>query len=235
MKPLLLLTLYSLLCAADTKQLVLVLAEGFQSPTAILQRYERRDARFIPVGEAFKVNLGRNGLGWGEGMMPLSHAAAEPQKREGDGKAPAGIFALTHAFGYDANVTTALPYIQATPELICVDASSDPRYNSLLHVTPQNRPESFEWMRRDDDLYMYGVLVAHNSAKTPKKGSCIFLHVQKGPNTPSAGCTTMPKPAIQKMLSWLDAAKEPLLIQLPRAYCSAAASHFKGIRCLEHD
>jgi zinc D-Ala-D-Ala dipeptidase len=48
--------------------------------------------------------VGRNGLAWGIGVVPTDDAQVRsesaPVKREGDGRAPAGIFALSTAFGY---------------------------------------------------------------------------------------------------------------------------------------
>ena len=50
--------------------------------------------------------FGKNGLAWGKGIADNLDQRDGPVKHEGDGKAPAGIFKLGTAFGYDS---TAAP------------------------------------------------------------------------------------------------------------------------------
>jgi len=49
------------------------------------------------------------------------------------------------------------------------------------------------------------------------KESYIFLHIWRGPDKPTAGCTAMEESALRSLLSRLDAGRKPLLVQLPRA------------------
>jgi len=53
-----------------SQQLLLVVAEDWQSKAARMQRFERArpDEAWQPVGTTFPVNLGRGGLGWGRGV-----------------------------------------------------------------------------------------------------------------------------------------------------------------------
>ena len=77
--------------------------------------------------------VGRNGLAWGRGIH-LEPPAGGPQKREGDGKAPAGIFRLGIAFGYgpgDSAPWIRLPYQQMTERIKCVDDVASPFYNHI--------------------------------------------------------------------------------------------------------
>ncbi len=221
-----------ILSAKASQQLVVVISPDFNSSHAQMMRYEQNGTRFMKVGVATKVNLGRNGLGWGKGIMNFNTNASQPHKHEGDGKAPAGVFRLSKVFGYAKSYPATLPYMYTSDDLICVDDTTDSRYNKLLHVMPDALPKSFERMHRDDDQYELGIVVEHNPKNTPKAGSCIFMHVQKAQNTPTAGCTSMEKKDISTLIAWLDAAKEPLLIQLPISYCAEAAKYFKGIECL---
>jgi len=210
-------------------QLVVVITEGFDSPSAFMQRYVKHKNRFEPMGLQQKVNIGRNGLGWGIGKYRLKHADNDPLKYEGDGKAPAGIFELATAFGYATSVQSKMPYLRASHNLICVDDSKSPAYNQLIHITSQQSLKSFEWMRRDDNLYALGVTVLHNRAAVPQRGSCIFLHIQRAEDAPTSGCTSMPYDTLKLLLAWLDPQKDPLLIQIPRAYCSQVQNMFPGI------
>jgi hypothetical protein len=72
-------------------------------------------------------------------------------------------------------------------------------------------------MRRADDLYKWGIFVAHNAAATPGAGSCIFMHIWKNSSTATIGCTAMAERHLVRLLRWLDPAAQPLLVQMPRA------------------
>ena len=76
----------------NTKQLIVVSTKNWSTPTGTLQRYEKTD-KWRKVGKKLDIKLGRNGLGWGIGLhsIPIN---AKHIKKEGDGKAPAGIFSL---------------------------------------------------------------------------------------------------------------------------------------------
>ena len=123
---------------------------------------------------------------------------AGPEKLEGDGCAPAGIFAITVLFGY-ADPDTAfaraakLPYLCAAGDLKCVDDPDSAYYNRIVDQSAI-RPDwaSCEDMLRDDERYAVGAVVAHNAGPVvPGAGSCIFLHVRAGEGVPTAGCTAM--------------------------------------------
>ncbi len=212
-------------------QIVFVVSDDFNATTAQLQRYELLDDHYTPVGKKVKVNLGRSGLGWGLGSEVLRHKENEPVKQEGDGRAPAGIFALQQSFGYAPTIGSAMPYIQADEKLICVDDIDSDAYNTLISPDEHERPKSFEWMKRDDDLYEVGVTVAHNRAQEYRAGSCIFLHIQKADASPTAGCTSMTKEALLEIIAWLEPSKEPLLVQIPRGYCGEIEKRFSGVTC----
>jgi len=71
-------------------------------------------------------------------------------------------------------------------------------------------------MLRQDELYRWGILVDHNAGSpVAGNGSCIFMHIWRGPGEPTVGCTAMPAAEIEKVLGWLDPASQPLLVQLP--------------------
>lgn len=236
----------------SSRQMLLVTTDGWEATSGRLQRYVRvpereetfaadpRDprvlsrlvpARWEPVGAAIDVAVGRNGLGWGRGLHRASDARpGSPGKHEGDGRAPAGVFRLTAAFGYGASEPTGLPYVPTDADVECVDDTTSAAYNTVRERTAGADWGSHEEMRRGDGLYRIGVVVAHNGpgvdgalvpgggpAASPAGGSCIFLHVWRGPGSTTAGCTAMPDASLQDVLAWLDADAEPVLVQLPRA------------------
>ena len=162
--------------------------------------------------------LGRKGLAWGRGEI-AAHSLPGPVKREGDDKAPAGVFRLGTAFGYAATpVPTRLRYVPLTNNVVAVDDPESSHYNQLVDKTKVGSADwrSAENMILNDQRYRWGIWVEHNDPPVPGAGSCIFLHIWKSSSTLTSGCTAMPESAMVRLLGWLDPAKEPRLIQLPR-------------------
>ena len=205
------------------RQLVLVTAPDWTSTGATLRRFERADetAAWSESGVAYPVKLGRGGLGWGLGLHPAP--ASEPIKREGDGRAPAGVFRLTALFGYAGSASAIaraakLPYRPLGLETLCIDDPASRHYNLIVDRRNIRTPDWFshEDMRRRDEQYVLGVVVAHNSdPPEPGRGSCIFLHVWRAPGAPTAGCTASSLDDMRTLAAWLDGSRQPLLVQLP--------------------
>ena len=200
---------------SDSRQLIVVATQSWEATSGSLQRFERIDGLWEPVSDLIPVVVGRSGLGWGTGLHP--EQTLGPLKQEGDGRAPAGVFSLTEAFGYLESEHTGLPFIHSTPDVECVDDSNSQFYNRVL-----NRSEvdvdwtSHEEMRRRDELYRLGVVVAHNEAAVPQGGSCIFLHIWRGSDSTTSGCTAMQSFVMETLVEWLDEDARPILVQLPQ-------------------
>ena len=218
MKSLLILCLSAFLLHAqempDTKQLLVVTTNNWSTSSGSLQRYERDNKSWVQVGKAIDIKLGRNGLGWGIGLHEVPKDA-KIMKKEGDGKAPAGIFSLKQAFGY-APFKIDYPYEVYKETDHCVDDINSKFYNKIVDSTKIERDyKSHERMKFPKDYYKYGIVVDHNGITEGAKskrgaGSCIFIHIK---NVPTAGCTVMNESEIQEVLRWLDPTAEPLLIQ----------------------
>jgi L,D-peptidoglycan transpeptidase YkuD (ErfK/YbiS/YcfS/YnhG family) len=166
----------------------LVVAANWDSATGVLQAFERGDksAPWNPHGRAIPVVLGKNGLAWGRGLADASLPG--PEKKEGDNKAPAGIFKLGQAFGYAPALSAGwvkLPYLPLTKQIEGIDDPRSRYYNRLIDRSKVARVDwhSSEQMRRDDILYEWGLVVEHNSPARSGAGSCIFLHIWKKPST----------------------------------------------------
>ncbi|MCF6331283.1 MAG: L,D-transpeptidase family protein [Sulfurimonas sp.] len=197
----------------SNEQIILVTSDSINTNKATLSCFENGKKVFNDI----KVNLGKNGLGIGIGHLELKHQKDEVIKVEGDKKAPIGIFRLTSVFGYADSEDTHMPYIKATKNLICVDDSDSIYYNQIINM-PKQKPKSYELMRRDDNQYEIGIVVEHNKQQVAQAGSCIFFHVQKDEDPPTAGCTSMSLQNIKKIVKWLDIKKNPILIQVPKKY-----------------
>jgi len=169
---------------AAARQLVLVIAADWDSNAGLMRCYERAtaDGAWVRVGSDVPVSLGRSGLGWGRGV----HAAqliAGPMKREGDGKAPAGVFLFGEAFTSAPSElgNMDLPTLTTSATLFCVDDVNSRFYNTLQDTSSVSPDwNSSESMLREDGLYRHGLIVRHNSDPVePGAGSCIFFHIWK--------------------------------------------------------
>ena len=194
----------------SSQQIILVVSDDFNSSKAKLSCYEDGKKALNTIS----VNIGTNGLGWGIGEFKLRQKANDPIKKEGDKKAPAGVFKLISTFGYDEKQTFNLNYIYLSKKLICVDDSDSKEYNKIIQMQKLH-PKSFEKMRRDDNQYELGVVVSHNKNQIKQAGSCIFLHVYKSKDASTAGCTSMSLDEMREINLWLDGSKNPILIQVP--------------------
>ncbi len=213
---------------SNSRQLVLVTTADWNAPTGTLRRYERDGTGWKQVGDAFDVTVGRNGTAWGIGL----HAARPggPVKREGDGKAPAGVFAIGPAFGYASSAKTGLDYKGMGANDWCIDVPESPLYNRIVDrslAKASGLDKSTEPMRRDihengDQRYREGFVIEHNpDGATPNGGSCIFAHLWKAPGEATAGCTAMAPENMAPLLAWLDSRRHPVFVELPQAQYAA--------------
>lgn len=199
-----------------SQQLIVVTSKNWNDIQGIAQRYERDGKTFRKMGDAFAVVLGKNGMAWGKGLNRVE-AEDEPLKREGDGKAPAGVFNLGTAFGYDTAPKTKLPYLALTPTIECVDDSQSGRYNQLVDGSTIPKDWNSSERMRSEAGYRQGIVIEHNTAASPASGSCIFFHIWRSPASPTAGCTAMDQADIGRLFDWLDPRQSPLLVQMPEA------------------
>jgi len=203
-------------------QAVVVTTKDWSAVQGKARIFERKSAKakWKAVGESFAVVVGKNGLAWGTGLNELpSDTGMILMKKEGDGKAPAGIFSLTETFGSSAKPDfVKLPFTQLQEFTECVDDPKSSHYNKIVN---RMQVGNFDWQSSEKMLavgaeYDLGIFVAHNSKPVTKgAGSCIFLHIWKDSESGTAGCTAMPRENLETIMKQIDAAKNPVLIQLP--------------------
>ncbi|MEM7387039.1 MAG: L,D-transpeptidase family protein, partial [Verrucomicrobiota bacterium] len=144
------------------------------------------------------------------------------RKREGDKKAPAGVFAIGRVFGYAAKppAGTTIPYRKVTKWDAWIDDVNNPLYNQHVVVDPNRVPAWFskQKMRHGDFAYKWLLEIRHNS-DPPKAGfgSAIFFHIRRGADRTTAGCTTMKESDLTRLISWLRPSAAPHYVLLPRA------------------
>jgi D-alanyl-D-alanine dipeptidase len=202
---------------SETKQLLVVTTANWSTKEGELQRYEKVENHWKRIGNRITIVLGRNGLAWGKGLHSTPTNASYI-KKEGDGKAPAGLFSLGNGFGYSqTNFKMNFPYAVYKTTDHCVDDSNSIWYNQIIDSTKVKKDyKSFEHMKLTNYLYKYGITVNHNPNRVAQAGSCIFVHIKSENGKGTAGCTAMREDKIVAILKWLKEEKKPLLLQLPK-------------------
>lgn len=199
-------------------QLLLVTAANWNTSAATLQRYNLGQTGWKRVGHAIPVRIGRNGLAWGRGEVAVPAGAVGPRKREGDGRAPAGVFSLGPVWlrpGIPA-LSSDLPQNRVSDDAVGVDDPKSKYYNQIVRKSEVATPD---WNSGEDMTipeYDRVLVVHHNTANpVPGGGSCIFMHTWTTPQKATSGCTAMTSANLTETLNWLRVADEPRLVQLP--------------------
>ncbi len=198
-------------------QTVVVTTKAWSATVGIARIFERKNAKskWKLVGDEFPVVVGRSGLGLAKEFTAVDLGS---YKTEGDGRAPAGLFPLTAAFGTATKPNAVeLPYTKLEEFTECVDDTRSNFYNRIVNLMQVG---NFDWKSSEKMLaigeeYGLGVFVAYNSFPVEKgRGSCIFMHVWKDQNTATDGCTAMERRNVERIVAWASPAKNPYLVQL---------------------
>jgi L,D-peptidoglycan transpeptidase YkuD (ErfK/YbiS/YcfS/YnhG family) len=211
----------------DAGQVVVVSARDWSSNRAVLRTWQRDPAgTWQLVGEPVPARVGRNGF------------VLADRRRQNSGTSPAGTFAVVSAFGNGPDPGTALGYR-------VVDRNDwwtyDPRDPKTYNVLQPRRVATSAWRTSwAEDLSGYGAQyryaavlgfnlpsgvhrapdgqrVADQPADT-RLGGGIFLHVS-GPGA-TAGCVSVARTEMRRILQWLDPAAGPVLVMGPRSALS---------------
>jgi len=143
------------------------------------------------------IFVGSSGMAWDPAATGLRGDRPGPVKREGDGRAPAGIFVIGATWER-----------KGSRGAFCVDDPASTHYNRIVRVGPK-APKTWRSAERMT-MYEHAVVVEYNRARTPGAGSCIFVHAS---TRATAGCTGVPRAPLAKLLPLL--APGTLMIQLP--------------------
>ena len=204
----------------QSQQLIVVQANGWDEFHGYLYSFERAGPgqAWQRVFDPFPVVLGMKGIAWGQGLE--DYRQESNRKVEGDKRSPAGIFPLTSVFGYkneqDAQVIH-MPYTHVDDQIRCIEDSKSDWYNQIVSENKVKADwDGADHMLRTDSLYSWGVFVGHNPDAVEQGGSCIFMHVWRGPDLGTLGCTAMSYNNMIELVYWLQSYKKPLLVQLPK-------------------
>ncbi|BCX50255.1 transpeptidase [Haloferula helveola] len=207
---------------SGSSQCVVGISEGWNSSHVTLTAYEKKGGKWVKALGPWPGRLGKSGLVWGAGIHPLPQGATT--KKEGDWKAPGGVFHIGGAWGYDAQIKKhpKLFYRKITTRDLWVEDSSSSSYNRhlILDHEPATAWEKKQQMRQNDPAHSLKLFIAHNAAPKiqPGAGSAIFFHIWRGGGSkPTAGCTTVSEERLRSLIAWIDPDKKPLYVLLPKA------------------
>ena len=166
-------------------QVIWVDGSGSRQTTRLCARVS--PGRYVMQRGPYAGHVGRNGV------------AAPGAKREGDGKTPYGAYRMRAGFGIHANPGLASPWLVTDWRDVWVDDSRSRLYNTHQRLPVNGRWASAERMRLSP-AYNYAQVIGYNEARTPGRGSAIFLHVDQGRGT--AGCVSLPTSSLLAVLRW---------------------------------
>lgn len=204
---------------STTKQLIVVTTDNWDAIQGTMQCYERSNEKqsWKAMGRPVKVVVGKSGMAWGIGYHPEPSA-----KREGDKKAPAGVFAIGRVFGQlpkEKVTELKMPYLKLTSGIEAVDDPASVYYNQIVDRDTISSPDwsSSEKMLQEP-LYQIGAEILHNYPNPrPKAGSAIFLHIWGNEKNGTVGCTAMSRSNLEKVLFWMRKDAQPVIVQLPQS------------------
>jgi L,D-peptidoglycan transpeptidase YkuD (ErfK/YbiS/YcfS/YnhG family) len=131
----------------------------------------------------------------------LGRGGVRPDKREGDGATPSGVFPLRSLWYRPdrlARPATALVCHPITPASGWSDDPGDPAYNQPVSLPHAARHERL-W--RDDGLYDLIVPLGYNDdPPVPGLGSAIFLHCAHPDYRPTEGCVALARDDLLELL-----------------------------------
>ncbi len=141
-------------------------------------------------GQTIPVALGRGGI--------------IANKREGDGGTPRGTFRPRQVWwraDRSPRPRTFLPVRAIRPEDAWCEDPGSRHYNQPMRL---NADQGGDRLKRDDHLYDFIVEIDHNThPRIAGHGSAVFLHLARENFSPTAGCVSMTRSAMLRLLARL--------------------------------
>lgn len=207
----------------NARQVIVVTAPGWSSTRATLRAYQRgADGRWRQVFKAMPARTGYGGWVWAS------------RRVQDTGRTPVGTFTITQAFGVRADPGTRLPYRRVDGNDYWVGDRRDARTYNLFQpsASPRRtwRLSQAERLAAYPRQYAYAAVIDFNKPSAVRwdagrgqyvagkparvgRGSAIFLHASgKGA---TAGCVSVSRSNMVRLLKWLKPAKHPRIVMGP--------------------
>jgi L,D-peptidoglycan transpeptidase YkuD (ErfK/YbiS/YcfS/YnhG family) len=148
---------------------------------------DRTRGWLVAGGQNIPVALGRGGI--------------RADKREGDGGTPKGTFRplrLWWRADRHRRPRTFLPVRAIGAEDAWCEDPADRHYNQPVRLASN---QGGDRLMRDDHLYDFIIEIDHNThPRIAGRGSAVFLHLARKDFSPTAGCVSMTKGAMLRLL-----------------------------------
>ncbi|HEV7409176.1 MAG TPA: L,D-transpeptidase family protein [Bradyrhizobium sp.] len=136
--------------------------------------------------------------------VALGRGGIRADKREGDGATPKGTFRprqLWWRADRHPRPRTLLPVRAIGPEDAWCEDPASRHYNQPVRL---DGTRGGDRLRRADRLYDFIIEIDHNTSPCIKgRGSAVFLHLARDNFGPTAGCVSMTKSAMLRLLQRL--------------------------------
>ena len=133
--------------------------------------------------------------------VALGRGGILANKREGDGGTPRGVYRplrLWWRADRHARPRTYLPVRPIRPEDAWCEDPRDRHYNQPIRLV---QDQAGDRLTREDHLYDFIIEIDHNSApRIAGRGSAVFLHLARPNFSPTAGCVSMTKSSMLRLL-----------------------------------
>ncbi|MDG4825910.1 L,D-transpeptidase family protein [Asanoa sp. WMMD1127] len=186
---------------ADTTQVIVVKANGFDTSTGTLQAFSKRSGGWTPAFDLMPARLGGNGF--------------TDNKTEGDVGTPTGVYSIgTTMYGIRTNPGVRYGYHKLVENDWWNENPDTAGYNTFFHGADPGGASEALWEIAPQ--YHYFAVINYNIPVVkddPPRGSGIFLHVSVGRST--AGCVAISESDLVKVLRWLDPAAKPRIVMAP--------------------
>ncbi len=185
---------------AGTTQVVIVHAPGYSGTHATLETFTKAEGVWRRQFPAMAARIGRSGFA--------------DDRTEGDGTTPTGVYTFSATmYGIDPNPGVRYTYHRVVADDWWNENPDSPQYNTFQH-TPVNPGGASEALWTETVAYRLFAVINYNVPVTGyARGSGVFLHVGTGNST--AGCVSLSRSDLVRVLTWLDPAKSPRIVLSP--------------------
>jgi L,D-peptidoglycan transpeptidase YkuD (ErfK/YbiS/YcfS/YnhG family) len=185
-------------CADDVK-----IDEAKLAPKiAATQTATKTDQIMLVAGDEFSA-WQKSPKGWkmiASSMSGHGKNGFSRDRKEGSGTTPVGSFPLLYAFGTAEKSLGSMDYRQITPNSY-LSGEADATYNTWVESEKPLSGDSEHLI--DYYQYEWAMNIGFNVYPVvPGRGSAIFFHIKSLDHWYTAGCVSVPKDVMVKMIKW---------------------------------